>query len=438
MHTYKHKNIRHHDKSAPDPEHSIRTANRSYLLLPKRNPPPHTKEIYILLFLFSPSHAQQRPPGLIPQLHPPQLMFAKTPHLAVAAEAEIRTPAFNQDLAHQHAPAVPHVDAVPAPGVHVAVHIAFDAVRRARVRVCKDPSIGQVRLIVGPVHRIRVHGGGPRMDLGAVAVDDVRVGDVACFLVGCEADAVRPTEAVSHDPDVAGGRVEAVDVLRELGFRAEALLVAVDRVGEPDGTVRVDDDVVGGVERAAVVVVHERGGFVGAFGFHVDETGRLAEGALGAEDDAVAEIGAAIGHVVAFRTADFVAGEVVRGEELDLGDDDCFVRGGDGVGGGVRDLVGGDEEGVGGWMEDACFVEVRSSRVGDEEGKGRRRAEKAQERIMVDEEWTGLRGIGRKYRWGFPSRESAWRRCWGISRASKLPQGFTLAVHTLPGAIVGP
>lgn len=338
-------------------------------------------------------------------------MFAKTPHLAVAAEAEIRTPAFNQDLAHQHAPAVPHVDAVPAPGVHVAVNVAFDAIRCARVRVGENPPIGQVRLIVGPVHRIRVHGRGPRMEFGAVAVDDVRVGDVACFLVGCEADAVRPAEAVGHDPDVAGGRIEAVDVLRELGFRPEALLVAIDGVGEPDGTVGVDDDVVGGVERAAVVVVQERGGFVGAFGFHVDETGRFAKGALGAEDDAVAEIGAAIGHVVAFRTADFVAGEVGRGEEFDFGDDDCFVRGGDGVGGGVWDLIGGDEEGVGGWMEDACFVEVWSSRIRNEEGKGGRWAEKAQEGIMIDEEWTGLRGTGRKHRRGFPSRESAWRRC---------------------------
>lgn len=182
-------------------------------------------------------------------------MFPKTPHLAVPAEAEIRTPAFDQYLTHQHPAAVPHIDAVPATRVHIPVNIALDAVRGARVRVGEDPSIGQVRLVVGPVDRIGIHGGGPRMDFGAVAVDDVRVGDVARFFIGREADAVRSAEAVGHDPDVAGGRVEAVDVLGKLGFGAEALLVAVDGVCEPDGAVGVDDDVVGGVEGAAVVVV---------------------------------------------------------------------------------------------------------------------------------------------------------------------------------------
>lgn len=83
-----------------------------------------------------------------------------------------------------------------------------------------------------------------------------------------------------------------------------------------------------------------------AFRFHVDEAGGFAEGALGAEDEAVAVVGAAVGHEVALGTADFVAGEVGGGEEFEFGDYDGFMGGGDGVGGGVGDLVRGDEEGV--------------------------------------------------------------------------------------------
>ena len=170
-------------------------------------------------------------------------------------------------------------------------------------------------------------------------VDAVGVGDVEGGFVGGEGDAVWAAERVCDGADVAGGRVEAVDELGELGFGAEALFVAVDGVGEPDGAVGVDDDVVGGVEGAGVVVVEEGGGFVGAFGFHVDEAGGFAEGALGAEDEAVTVVGAAVGHVVALWAADFVAGEVGGGEEFEFGDYDCFMGGGDGVGGRVGDLV---------------------------------------------------------------------------------------------------
>jgi len=101
-------------------------------------------------------------------------------------------------------------------------------------------------------------------------VDIVRVGYVDCVFVGGEGDAVGAAEAICDDADVAGGGIETVDELRELRFRAETLLVAVDGVCEPNGAVGMDDDVVGGVEGAGVVVVEESGGFVGAFGFHVD------------------------------------------------------------------------------------------------------------------------------------------------------------------------
>ena len=88
-----------------------------------------------------------------------------------------------------------------------------------------------------------------------MAVDAIGVSDVEGVKVGREGDAVGAAEAVCDGADVACQGVEAVDELGELRFGPEALLVAVDGVGEPDGAVVVDDDVVGGVEGAGVVVV---------------------------------------------------------------------------------------------------------------------------------------------------------------------------------------
>ena len=75
------------------------------------------------------------------------------------------------------------------------------------------------------------------------------------MFVGGESDAVWSAERVGYGADVACGRVEAVDELGELRFRSEALLVAVDGVGEPDGAIGVDNDVIRGVEGAGVVVI---------------------------------------------------------------------------------------------------------------------------------------------------------------------------------------
>lgn len=75
-------------------------------------------------------------------------------------------------------------------------------------------------------------------------MDEVRVGDVDNVFGWGEADTVRTTEAVRHDTNVARRRVKAVHLLGKLGFRPEALLVAINGVGEPDGAIRVYDHVV--------------------------------------------------------------------------------------------------------------------------------------------------------------------------------------------------
>ena len=106
-----------------------------------------------------------------------------------------------------------------------------------------------------PEDAVRVDSRGAAGVGAAVAVDEVRVRDVECVLIRGETQPVRAAKAIGHDANVTCRRIEAVDVLRQLGFGPEALLVAIDGVGEPDGAVRVDDDVVGGVEGPGVVVV---------------------------------------------------------------------------------------------------------------------------------------------------------------------------------------
>lgn len=65
------------------------------------------------------------------------------------------------------------------------------------------------------------------------------------------------------------------------------------------------------------------------------------------------------------RTADLVTGEVFGGEEFDLGDDDTFTGRADCTRIFVGDLIGGDKEGVGGGVEDACFMEEGGAVVFD-------------------------------------------------------------------------
>ena len=138
------------------------------------------------------------------------------------------------------------------------MHVALDAVRDAGVRVREDAPVDEEgRLRRGVVQQREgvdggraggVPGGGGGGGSGG-GVHGVGVGDVEGALVRGEGDAVRAAEAVGDDADVARGGDEAVDVLGQLGLGAEAVLEAVDGVGEPDGAVGGNDDVVGRVER---------------------------------------------------------------------------------------------------------------------------------------------------------------------------------------------
>ena len=101
-----------------------------------------------------------------------------------------------------------------------------------------------------PKDRVCVDSGRATVIGVAVAVDEIGIGDVDVSFIWREADAVRPSKTVRYHSDIACARVKAVYKLRELWFGPEALLIAVDWIRKPYRAIRVDNDVVGGVEGA--------------------------------------------------------------------------------------------------------------------------------------------------------------------------------------------
>ena len=197
-------------------------------------------------------------------------MLCKTPHLSITAKAKARASALDADLADQHPSAVPHIDAVAAGGVDVAHDIALDTIRGTRIGVGEHAPVAQVRLVVFPQDGESVNGGGATRFARMAAVEQVGVSDVDGVFARGETDAAGAAEAVGDDPDVPGSGVKAVDLLWELRLGPESVLVAVDGVGEPEGTIGGNDHVAGGVKRPGMVIVEERARLVWPLGFHVD------------------------------------------------------------------------------------------------------------------------------------------------------------------------
>ena len=101
-----------------------------------------------------------------------------------------------------------------------------------------------------PKDGICVDGGSTTAVDVAVAVNEISVGDVDRGLVWRETDAVWSAKAVRYDSDIACAGVKAVDKLRKLWFGPKTLLITVDWIRKPDRAVRVDNNVIGGIEGA--------------------------------------------------------------------------------------------------------------------------------------------------------------------------------------------
>ena len=182
----------------------------------------------------------------------------------------------------------------------------------------------------------------------------LRIRNIHRPLIRRKANAVRPTKPIRHSSDISARGIKAIDLVRQLRRRADALLGAVDGIGEPDGPVRAhDDDVVGRVEAPAVVVVQQHFGLVRWGGCHVGQAAGHGARALGAEEDAVFVFDAAVGVGDVGRGDGFVGPGCVGGL-ADSADGDVLR-----AVGGVIVLVACYEEASLGLNVDACFVGVR-------------------------------------------------------------------------------
>ena len=203
------------------------------------------------------------------------------------------------------------------------------------------------------------------------------IGDIHRFLIGREAKPIRSCDVFHYSPNVSRSRIEAVHLIWQLRAGADALLEAVLGIGEPDGSVRVDDDVVDAVEPSAVVVREDCFDGVGWVRGHPGEAAAFSQGTLFAEKYAVAVIDGSIGEVYA-RWEGLVAPLIVAVLE-DFGDFDL-------LGPVVAVLVARYEDLVGFGDVDACFVKERDVFFLDDAFDSRRRPDYIQERISVDNE----------------------------------------------------
>ena len=98
-----------------------------------------------------------------------------------------------------------------------------------------------------------VHGLRPLNIYRAVSMYQVGICHVQRFLVGRKAQSIRPTKAIGNDSYIPRGWIEPIHLARQLRCITETLLVAIDRVGEPDAAVSVNHDVIDAGEASAAL-----------------------------------------------------------------------------------------------------------------------------------------------------------------------------------------
>jgi len=265
---------------------------------------------------------------MVPQLRLPQPRLVTDINRALPSKTEIRHSALDEDLANQDTPGIPDFQPVATTGIHISLHVAFDAVGPPTVRKRKEALVYQE---------------GPGSDIEGVdvawaclvdgdvfaAVDGAGVCDVEDGQVGREAEAVGAYEPVGHGADVFCLWLESVDLTGEAGLRPDALMVPVRWVREPDrAVVGMDDDIVDRVELPPVEGGDECGALVGRLGVRdVDETARIRLATLGTVEEAILVVDAAIPHAIwvvigrGALNADFSLIAAI----VDAGDIDSFV-----------------------------------------------------------------------------------------------------------------
>ena len=119
--------------------------------------------------------------------------------------------------------------------------------------------------------------------------------DIELLLVGREGESVGARNLVGHHRELAGRWIEAIDGGLVLALRLVALVVAQDaehRIGEPHRAVRLHHDVVGRIERLAIVGIGQHRD--GAVVFEAHDAPRVM---LAGDQAAAAVAGMAVGVV---------------------------------------------------------------------------------------------------------------------------------------------
>lgn len=126
----------------------------------------------------------------------------------------------------------------------------------------------------------------------------VRVSDIHGCTVRAEAEPFRPLQPIRHWANVPGFGIIPIDLTWQLRLVPEALLEAVDWVGEPDCPVWRVHNIVDRVEPASVERAQDRPCLKRRVAAHQRQPSGLLFGALCAEEDAVfgGAGDAAVGH----------------------------------------------------------------------------------------------------------------------------------------------
>lgn len=135
-----------------------------------------------------------------------------------------------------------------------------------RLPLCKQAS---KRLVNNQIDNL--HGRRPTGIIVSFTDHSCGISHIHCLLVGREAKAIRLDKPIRHGSDIARLRIVAIDLIGQLGPRADMLLVAILRVRKPDGAICMDDNVIDAIEPTAVVISDDGFHLVGALWGHVSQ-----------------------------------------------------------------------------------------------------------------------------------------------------------------------
>jgi hypothetical protein len=183
------------------------------------------------------------------------------------AEAEIGADFWKMNFAEQGAVGREDVHAVeglagpPRSGPDVAIHIAANTIGYAGRHIGKDPAIFQAHAIFDIVDANGMRLAGVWRFAG---VDDVHFS-----FVGRKTDTVGLDHVTDNDRGLTGFRVDAVNVGGQFEGSFVSFVVghdAVARIGEPDGSIGMDGEIVWRVELFVLEMIHQHGDGAVVFG----------------------------------------------------------------------------------------------------------------------------------------------------------------------------